>query len=140
MSLTILDAATATNVCVGQLPFGDAACPWRGTRRHLRGFIDVFGVVHYTDRRFTRRALRNMLLLVARRDREADPGYLNLPRYDWYYLWSDNVTANRMALDLGVRIPAFLSRLDRMRCIQSAERWNIRLSKRSAIYSWAHDA
>lgn len=105
----------------------------------MRGFIDVFGVVHYSDRRFTRRALRNLLLLVARRNREADPAYLNLPQYEWYYLWSDNVTASRMALDLGVRLPAHLSHLDRLRCLQSAAHQGVRLSKRSAIYSWAHD-
>jgi hypothetical protein len=81
-----------------------------------------------------------MLLLVARRDRAADMEYLNLPRFEFFYLWHDNVEASRMAMELGVRLPARLSRLDRLRCLQLARRQNVRLSKRSAIYAWAHDA
>jgi len=107
---------------------------------HWKGVIDPFGVIHYADRRFTRRALRNLLLLVARRDRAADKEFLNLPQFEFFYLWWDNVTASRMAMDLGVRLPARLSRFDRLRCLQLARKQGVALSRRSSIYSWANDA
>ena len=131
--LTIRDAAVRYRVCTSCLPEVDYL-----NRTH--GVIDGFGVAHFADRRFTRRALRNMLLLVARRNRAADMEYLNLPQFEFFYLWHDNVEASRMAMELGVRLPARLSRLDRLRCLQLARRQNVRLSKRSAIYAWAHDA
>jgi hypothetical protein len=129
--MTISEAAAQYGVCMSGcgIPAGD----------HWKGIIDPFGVAHYSSRRFTRRALRNLLLLVARRNRLADPGYLNIRGYDWYYLWLDNVEASRMAMDVGVRLPAKLSRLDRLRCQQLAARQGVRLSRRSSLYAWAHD-
>ncbi len=131
--MTIREAATRHGACDG------TNCPFRGDPLHWRGFIDPFGVAHFSRRRFTRRALRNLFLLVARRDRLADPQYLNIKGYDWYYLYVDNVAASRMAMDLGVRLPARLSRLDRLRCLQLARKQGVKLSRRSSIYAWAHD-
>jgi len=129
--MTILDVATKYGVCVGECGLTP--------EEHWPGVLDPFGVAHYLPRRFTRRALRNLLLLVARRDREADLGYLNIKGYDWYYLWRDNVTASKMAMDLGYRLPARLSRLDRLRCLQLARKGGVKLSRRSSIYAWAHN-
>jgi hypothetical protein len=107
-------------------------------RQHRKGVIDPFGVVHFMDRRFTRRALRNFLLLVARRDREyGDLDYLNIPGYDWYYLWSDETTASMWAASLGVRLPARLSAQSRWKCLTLARKAGVKLSKRPAIYAWA---
>jgi len=129
--MTIHEAATIYGICTGGCGLPD----------HWRGVIDPFGVVHYANRRFTRRALRNMLLLLAKARREhSDPRFLNIPEYDWYYLWWDNVMAYELAMDMGVRLPARLSRLDRLRCRQQARRAGIPLSTRSAIYKWVHDA
>jgi hypothetical protein len=136
--MTIREAAARHVVCLGSSTMMPL-CPWAGTRRHMAGFIDVFGVAHFSDRRFTRRALRNLLLLVARRDRAADQEFLNLSQFEFFYLWYDNVTASRMAMDLGVRLPARLSRLDRLRCLQLARKSGARLSRRSSIYAWATD-
>ena len=134
--MTIKEVAAHYGVCLG---YG-YGCPWMAQRRHITGFIDVFGVAHYNDRRFTRRALRNLLLLVARRDRLADGSWLNDDSlFAYYYLWSDNVAASKMAMDLGVRLPAKLSRLSRLRCLQLAKRHGVKLSKRSAVYAWAND-
>lgn len=139
--MTIHEAAARYNVCDGLVPTDNGRLALCGISyaAHWIGTIDGFGVAHFANRRFTRRALRNLLLLVARRDRMADPAYLNLPQFEYYYLWSDNVAASRMALDLGVRLPARLSRLDRLRCQQLARKAGVKLSKRSAIYKWAND-
>ena len=118
---------------------GDEGNCGLGYKAHWKGTLDPFGgVVHYAPRRFTRRALRNLLLLVAKARRLADPAYLNAPYLAYYHLYSDNVTASRLALTLGVRLPARLSRLDRLRCLQLARQQGVGLSKRSAIYGWAH--
>lgn len=132
---TIHEAAARYGVC------DSPTCPLIGDPLHWKGFIDPFGVGHYSDRRFTRRALRNLLILVARRDRLADPGWLNSNAlFDWYYLYTDEVAASRMAMSLGVRLPARLSRLNRLKCLQLAKRKGVKLSKRSAVYAWANDA
>lgn len=134
--MTIHDVAAQYNVCDGRWHH----CPWRGTKRHMAGFIDVFGTAHYTDRRFTRRSLRNLLLLIARRDRMADPGWLNDDKlFAYYYLYVDEVAASKMAKELGFRLPAKLSRLSRLRCQALARKAGVRLSKRSALYAWAND-
>lgn len=131
--MLLSDVIFKYNVCDGACGLSDA--------EHWKGVIDGFGVAHYANRRFTRRSLRNLLLLVARRDRKADAGWLNDDSlFAYYYLWHDNVAASRMAMDLGVRLPARLSRLDRLRCLQLAKRSGVRLSKRSAVYAWANDA
>ena len=129
--MTLLDIATKYGVCVGECGLTP--------EQHWEGQIDPFGIAHYTPRRFTRRALRNMLLLVAKRDRLADKEYLNIPAYEFFYLWRDNVVASRLAMDLGVRLPARLSRLDRLRCIQLARKQGVASSHWPAMYAWAHD-
>ena len=139
--MTIREVAEKYGVCLGggyaQWVGGPFyACGIHMTD-HQKGVIDPFGVAHYTNRRFTRRSLRNLLMLVARRDREADPNYLNLPQYEFFYLWKDNVTASKMALDLGYRLPARLSRKDRLRCLQLVRRHKVNLSRRPALYAWA---
>ncbi len=128
--MTIKEAAIQMNVCL----YCDL-----GFEAHWAGTLDGFGVVHYADRRFSRRALRNMLLLVAKRERMADVEFLNLPIFEFFYLYSDNVMASKWAVALGVRLPARLSRLDRLRCLSLAKRQGAKLSKRSAVYKWAHD-
>lgn len=136
--MTIREAAARHGVCMG-------GCGLSATQ-HWKGVLDPFGGIHFADRRFTRRALRNMLILVARRDRESnamlnegDIGYLNLPQFEFFYLWHDEVAASRMAMDLGVRLPAKLSRLSRLRCLSLARKQKVKLSKRSALYAWAMD-
>ena len=134
--MTILEAATKFRVCTGDCGLGP--------KNHWRGVIDPWGGVHYAARRFTRRAFRNMLLLVAKRDRESnnmlnEEYFLNAPHLAWYHLYWDNVTASRLALELGTRLPARLSRRDRLRCLQLARKHGVRLSKRSAVYAWATD-
>ena len=104
--------------------------------RHSRGTIDPFGVIHFAERRFTRRGARNLLLLIARRDREADAGYLNVPVFDWWYVYHDSVTAARMARSLGFVIPARLWDLDREWCRLLAARRGVRLGKYRRVYNW----
>lgn len=128
--MNLAHVALMHNVCPGGCGLSDAA--------HRKGTLDPFGVAHWAPRRFTRRALRNLLLLVARRDRAANIEFLNQPIYEFFYLWHDNVEASKMAMSLGVRLPARLSRADRTRCRNLARKMGVRLSKRSAIYSWSH--
>jgi len=109
------------------------------TNAHRRGTL-LLGVVHFADRRFSRRALRNLLILVARREREADPEYLNIPAYDWWYVYADNVQASKWALRLGVRLPARLSRVDRLRCQRLAITRGIHLSRYPRVQSWVGNA
>lgn len=105
--------------------------------RHRTGtlFLDV---IHWSERRMTKRALRRFLLLVAKRDRLNDADYVNLPIWNWYYLWLDNVEAGRLAAKIGVRIPADLSRNDRLACLTLARKWGASLSTGwPQVYSWA---
>jgi hypothetical protein len=44
-----------------------------------------------------------------------------------------------MAAELGVRLPAKLSRLSRLRAQALAHKHGVKLSKRSALYAWAND-
>lgn len=106
--------------------------------RHRAGVIDPFGIIHFAERRFTKRGAKNLLMLVARRAREMDPGYLNIALYDWWYVYSDSVVAFRLARgDLGIRLPAHLFDRERARCRDLAARRNVRLSKYRRVYEWS---
>jgi hypothetical protein len=124
-------AEYGSTICSGECGLSNNA--------HRRGVV-LMGVIHFADRRFSRRALRNLLLLVARREREGDESYLNSPVYDWYYLYLDNVQAAKWALHLGVRLPARLSRTDRLRCQRLAADRGVRLSHHPRVRSWVGDA
>ncbi len=102
---------------------------------HRRGriFLDV---VHFADRRFTKRALRNLLLLIARQRRERDPEFLNDEMYDWYYQYLDSVEAARLARSLGVVLPSRLFDQRRALCRALAARRGVKLSRRKEVYSW----
>ena len=104
--------------------------------RH-RGVIDPFDVIHWSDRRFTRRGLRRLLLLVARRSREDSPAFLNTPGMRFYALWWDEQRANSMAAQLGVRFPAAWSSQERLACLASAGRRPLSRTH-PAIYAWAN--
>ena len=105
--------------------------------RHRTGTI-FLGVIHFAERRFTKRGAKNLLMLVARRAREMDPGYLNIALYDWWYVYSDSVVAFRLARgDLGIRLPAHLFDRERARCRDLAARRNVRLSKYRRVYEWS---
>lgn len=130
--MTLLDFAEyGSPICTGGCGLSD--------RAHIVGTL-YLGVIHFADRRWSRRALRNLLLLVARREREADPGFINMRPFDWYYLYLDNVKASRMALGLGVRLPARLSRKDRLMCARIAAARRIALSRYPAVRAWVGDA
>jgi hypothetical protein len=104
--------------------------------RHREGCI-YLGVIHYRERRFTRRAARTFLMLVARLDRETDDGYLNIELYDWFYLWRDSVSAAQMAKTLGFRLPASVFDQQRNQCILLAARRGVNLTKYRRVYQWA---
>lgn len=129
---TVADLAAAFEVrwCSGGCGLSD--------RRHRQGFV-FLGVVHFADRRFSRRSARNFLLLVARQRREADPQYLNIPLFDWYYLYHDAVHATEMAGAAGFRIPARLWNDQREQVRLLAARRGVHLSRPPyrAIYEWS---
>jgi hypothetical protein len=86
-------------------------------RSHRNGFIDGFGVVHWAERRVTKRGLRRLLLLVARRDRNRlnydtewlTRGFLNDRALYWAHFYFDEQRANEWAAKLGVRFPVEFS-------------------------------
>lgn len=105
--------------------------------RHKAGTI-FLGVVHWRERRVTRAGLRRFLLLIVRRERESNPEFLNSPNLAWYAIYWDSTEAGRLAAQLGVRLPAVLSRNDRLRCLTAARKAGIRLSSAApAVYAWA---
>ena len=109
-------------------------------RAHTLGVIDPFGVVHYAERRFNRRSARRFLMGCARNERQQDPEMLNdtSGRLAFWYLHHDAVRAAEMAALCGFRIPARLSKLDRLRCIQLAMKAQVHLARDwPAIYAWA---
>lgn len=110
-------------------------------RRHDRGVVDGFNIVHYAERRFSRRSARRFLMLCAEAERRADPGYLNAPPFDFWYVYHDNVRAQEWARQLGFRLPAKLSEIDRLYCIALANRARIHLGRDfPAVYAWARAA
>jgi hypothetical protein len=105
------------------------------TARHRRGVVDPFGVAHWANRRMSRRGLRNFLLLVARRDRLADPGFLNTPDLAWAQRYFDEAKAAKWAARLGVRFPIDFSRAERLGVLAKAPKGFARTH--AAIWAWA---
>ncbi len=100
-----------------------------------RGTVDPFNVIHFRDRRFSRRGLRKLLLLAARRDRLVDPGFLNDERLYWHiHRYLDERRANEWAARIGVRFPVAYSAPERraVSLVPGLSR------KHSAVYAWAH--
>ena len=104
--------------------------------RHRRGII-FLGVIHYADRRLTVQTARNLLLLAARNDREADAGYLNIPLYDWWYLHHDATVAWRMARSVVIRLPARAFDRQRAACRRLAALRGVRLGRYRKVAQWA---
>lgn len=122
-----------TRLGVEQVCFGGCGL---NDYRH-RGVIDPFNTIHWRERRFTRRGLRRLLLLVARRAHENDPGFLNDPRGEWYRLWWREQRANSLAAQLGVRFPARWSTEERMRSRYLAAKADVKLARDfPAVYAW----
>jgi len=97
------------------------------------------GVLHWRDRRFTRRGAKHFLMLIAKARRLSDPEFLNIEGFDWMYIHNDAVMAQAMAGTFGFRIPARLFDIDRMRCARLAmKRW-VKLTNYPAIYQWTYD-
>ena len=126
---TISEMATRLDV-----PWCGGGCGLSKTK-HREGCL-FLGVVHFADRRFTRRAARNLLLLVARMKRESDDQYLNHEVYDWWYLYHDAVTAAKMAMACGVRLPASVFDHDREMCRLLATKRGVKLSRYHRVYEW----
>lgn len=103
--------------------------------RHREGCL-FLGVIHFAERRFSRRAARTYLMLVARMDRESDGGYLNDPRFDWWYCHHDAVAAQRLAHRLGFSIPSRAFDAQRRECRLLASARGIRLAKYRRVYEW----
>lgn len=127
--MTISEITARFGVCTGDCGLSD--------RRHRLGVIDPFGTAHYANRRFTRRAAKNLLVLIARRNRTSDTGYLNVEVYDWWYVYDDSVTAERMALGLGFRLPARLFDRERAMCRLMADRRGVKLSAYRRVMEWS---
>lgn len=131
--MTFVDVSLALeikSVCFG-------GCGLSATR-HRTGIIDPFDVIHFADRRMSKRALRRFLLLSVRRTRLNDPAYLNHPSFNWFYLYQENTWAGRLAGLLGMRLPVALSRNDRLSCLTLARKAGVRLSaSHPAVYAWA---
>lgn len=94
--------------------------PWCGgdcgiDASHDRGFL-FLDVVHFRERRFTRRGAKRFLMLVAERNRLLDSGYLNdRKRLGAFYVYHDAVVAQGLAGQLGFRIPARAFEMERLR-------------------------
>lgn len=127
--MTIRDMADRLGV-----PTCTGGCGLSATR-HRTGCI-FLGVVHFAERRFSRRAAKNYLMLVARRDREMNDGYLNHEVYDWWYVWHDSVTAAVMARLLGFRLPAAIFARERALCRLLADRRGVKLSRYRRVAAW----
>ena len=106
--------------------------------RHREG-CNFLGVTHFAERsHMTHRAARNLLLLLAKAQREADLGYLNIDVFDWKYEHIDAVQAGRMARRVGFVLPAKLLDPNRVACIVKARNRGILLAQDyPAIYQWA---
>lgn len=112
-------------VCFGGCGLGDYA---------HRGRL-FLGVIHWRERRMTRRGLRRFLLLVARRMREADPDFLNTRGMAWAHAYFDEQFANQLAAQLRIRFPAVFSAVERERCHRGAPVGYWRTHQ--AIWAWA---
>lgn len=104
--------------------------------RHRFGVIDPFGTLHFGDRRFTKRAAKNLLTAAARRERWADPGWLNTAEFTWLHLYHDAVAAQALAREAGFRLPSRLFDHERQIVRAIAVRDEIALSKYERVRSW----
>jgi len=104
--------------------------------KHQEGAA-FLGVIHFAERRFSRRTARNFLMLVAMNDRKSDAGYLNVELFDWWYVYHDSITAMGMAQQLGFRLPAALFDQQRRQCRDLAAKRGVRLSRYRKVYEWA---
>lgn len=127
MTITEMGARLGVPTCTG-------GCGLSATR-HRTGCI-FLGVVHYAERRFTRRAARTYLMLVARLERENDPAFLNDEVYDWLYPYIDSVEAGKLAMQLGFRLPAAVFDRQREQVRSLAARRGVKLSRRGNLYQW----
>ena len=126
--LQVVEKLHLRQVCLG-------ACGIQ-SRSHKRGFI-YLDVVHWQERRVSKRGLRRFLLLCAQRDRRLDPGFLNDERQWWWlYLYTDQRRADQWAWQLGVRFPVTLS-LPERRTVALVP--NLARTY-PAIYAWARRA
>jgi hypothetical protein len=119
----IVEQLGLDKVCLGGCGLSDTA--HRGTI-----FLDV---VHFGERRYSKRGLRRLLLLTARRDRLRDPGFLNDPALWWAHRFLDELRANEWAAKIGVRFPVSFS---------APERRSVALvpglsRKQPAVWAWA---
>ena len=119
-----------------EVPTCTGGCGLSATR-HRTGCV-FLNVVHFAERRFSKRAAKNYLLLVARMDREADGEYLNnIDLYDWFYCYIDSVNAARMAKQLGFRLPASIFARERAMVRLLANRRGVKLTKYRKVYQWS---
>jgi hypothetical protein len=119
----IVDQLGFEGVCFGGCGLSDTA--HRGTT--------FLGVTHWRERRMSKRGLRKFLLLLARRRRMADPGYLNASSYWYIHRYLDERQANEWAAKIGVRFPVSFS---------APERRSVALvpglsRKQPAVWAWA---
>jgi hypothetical protein len=125
--MTLHNVITAPGICWGGCGLSE--------RRHERGVI-FLDVVHFADRRFTKRGARNLLMLLARREREADPGFLNDPIYDFLYPALDALRAQELAGEAGFRLPARLFDREREQARALAERRHVSIRRYPKLRSW----
>jgi hypothetical protein len=104
--------------------------------RHRKG-AGAEGVIHYADRRLTVQTARTLLLLAAEAERLADPGYLGLDLFDWWYVYTDSIRAYNMGLSAGIRLPRRAFDSQRAECRRMAARRGVALSSRRRVYQWA---
>lgn len=109
---------------------------WCGLSDHAHRGSIFLDIVHWGERRVTKRGLRRFLLLVAKRDRLLDPGFLNEPGLWWAHFYLDERKANEWAAELGVRFPIRYSAPER-RSVSLVPG----LSRRQpAVWAWANRA
>jgi hypothetical protein len=104
--------------------------------RHRKGVV-FMNVIHFSDRRLTVQTARNLLLLAARAEREADPQYLNIDVFDWQYRYMDSIRAYSLGLSAGIRLPRRVFDQERAECRRLAAKRGVALSSRRALYQWA---
>lgn len=112
-------------VCLGDCGLSD--------HRH-RGSL-FLGVVHFGERRISKRGLRRFLRLCAKRDRLDDPGFLNSPELSFAHGYFDEAKAVAWAARLGYRFPVGFSRAERLRVLAKAPKGFARTH--AAIWAWA---
>lgn len=107
-------------------------------RWHWTGRIDPFGIVHFTDRRWTRAGARRLLLLAAKAWRERPgSGYLNAPALEWLHLYVDAKQAYEWSREIGFRMPAKLSWHERSKSLRLAVKQGIHVAADyPSVYAW----